>query len=75
MDNKKLNGEFSNIDVEMEIISNLPENLSGLNIASLQSWKQILRNPNIQPSSEVSTGQPLPGKRPPTTPTTPYSPS
>ena len=37
MDNQKLNGEFSNIDVEMEIISDLPENLSGLNIASLQS--------------------------------------
>lgn len=75
MDNQKLNGDFSNTDIEMEIIPDLPENLLGINTTSLRSWKRILRNPNLQSSSEVSASQHHPRKRPPITPTTSYSPS
>ena len=59
----------------MEIIADLLENLLGINTTSLRSWKWILRNPNLQSSSEVLASQPHPGKRPPITPTTSYLPS
>lgn len=66
MDNQKLN-----TDIDMEIIPDLPENLLGINTTSLRSWKRILRNPNLQSSSEVSASQHHPRKRPPITPPLP----
>ena len=53
MENKILNGGYSNIDVEMEITRNFPEDLSGHNKSSLQSWQRILRDPNNQSSIDV----------------------
>ena len=46
-------GEYSNVDVEMEITPNISEDLSGYNKSSLRSWKRIMRNSNNQSSPDI----------------------
>lgn len=68
MDDKNLNGGYSNIDVEMEIMPNISKDFSRYNKSSLCSWKRIMCNSNNQSSPVVQNNFVHPIKRPSTIP-------
>ena len=68
MDDKNLNGGYSNVDVEMEITPNISKDFLGYNKSSLCSWKRIMCNSNNQSSPLVQNNSVHPIIRPSTFP-------